>query len=220
MALVSLPEMKTYLGIPALDTTYDAFLTMQLEIVSAAVEEYCSRKFEETQYLQVFYREDFPEDSAFKTLQLAQYPLVSVDFVQEYLDEDDVVGEVITDYRANYPTAILQKNLNARFFSYGNILHVQYTSGYNSIPVLIQSVVYSIVEERYNKKLNGIDLNFGSDIQRISIPGTIGIDFDYSLENNQRKTHLGSILGNHVNVLDAFRSELAVIGEVRLKYVT
>lgn len=217
MSLVTLSDMKTYLGIS--DTSYDTFLTTQLEIVSAAIEEYCSRLFAEATYVQKFYIEDIDNDSDYKQLRLASYPVSSVVLVKQFEDEEDLVGETITDYRINKPTGIIQRNLGNRFFYDKNIVEVEFVAGYSTIPVLIQSVVYSIVEERYNKKVNGIDLNFGSDVQRISIPGTIGIDFDYSLENNQRKTHLGTILGNHVNVLDGFRSETAVIGSVRLKYV-
>jgi len=77
-----------------------------------------------------------------------------------------------------------------------------------------------LVKERYNKHTSGIDLDFGSDIQSISIPGTISVAYDYSLQNNERKTAFGAILGNYVNTLDYFRSERPLIGSVRLEYVT
>lgn len=218
--LVTLSEMKSYLGISPLVTDYDSFLTQQLQIVSDAVEMYCSRKFESANYIQTFYKSEFPYDYDFNSLQLAVFPTIAITSIVEKEDEDDLVGTAVTAYRVHKPTSIIQKNQGAKFLLVNTILEVQYSAGYATIPTLIKSVVYSIVQERYNKKLNGIDLNFGSDIQRISIPGTIGIDFDYSLENNQRKTHLGSILGNHVNVLDAFRSEQSVIGSVRLNYVS
>jgi len=83
----------------------------------------------------------------------------------------------------------------------------------------VRSVVYSLVEERYNKKLNGVNLNFGSDIQSVSIAGTISVQFDYSLESNTRKIGMGTILGNYVNVLDKYRSERVISGSGRLAYV-
>lgn len=217
--LVSLSDMKSYLGLGSGVTEYDSFLTMQLEIVSEAVEGYCGRKFEQANYKQTFYREEYSKDLDFKELLLAAYPLVSVSSVKEYLDESDTVGKSITEFRTQKELSILRYIQGGRFFLNGDIVEVEYSAGYADVPVLVKSVVYSVVQERYNKKINGIDLNFGSDIQRISIPGTIGIDFDYSLQNNERKSHFGTILGNHVNVLDAFRSERAVVGNVQILYV-
>jgi hypothetical protein len=217
--LVSLSDMKSYLGLGAGVTEYDSFLTMQLEIVSEAVEGYCGRKFEQANYKQTFYREEYPNDLDFKELMLAAYPLVSVSSVKEYLNEEDTIGKSISEYRTQKELSILRYIQGGRFFLTGDIIEVEYSAGFATTPVLIKSVVYSVVQERYNKKINGIDLNFGSDIQRISIPGTIGIDFDYSLQNNERKSHFGTILGNHVNVLDSFRSERAVVGNVQILYV-
>jgi hypothetical protein len=217
--LVTLNEMKAYLGLSS-TTEFDAFLTTQITIVSDAIEQYCNRKFEQADYLQTFYREDFSHDDQLKIVPLAMYPVVDLVEVVQKVNESDSIGVEIEEYRVHKPTGILHKNnCSGSFFSVGDILEVTYSAGYAEIPALITSVVYSIVQERYNKKVNGIDLNFGSDIQRISIPGTIGIDFDYSLQNNERKTHFGSILGNHVNVIDTFRSEQAIIGSVRITYV-
>jgi hypothetical protein len=217
--LVSLNDMKSYLGLTATNE-WDVFLTTQIETVSEAIEVYCSRKFQSATYTQTFYVEEFPKDIDFKEIMLAVYPIVQVNSIKEYVDEDDSVGTVVSDYRMVKELGILRRRVGSRFFYNNDILEVEYEAGYTTIPVLVRSVLYSIVQERFNKKVNGIDLNFGSDIQRISIPGTIGIDFDYSLQNNERKTHLGTILGNHVNVLDAFRSERAVIGNLKLEYVS
>jgi len=217
--LVTLNEMKAYLGLSSTNE-FDAFLTTQITIVSDAIEQYCNRKFAQADYLQTFYREDFSQDDQLKIIPLAMYPVVDLIEVVQKVNEADLIGVEIEEYRVHKPTGILNKNnCSGSFFSVGDILEVTYSAGYAEIPALVTSVVYAVVQERYNKKVNGIDLNFGSDIQRISIPGTIGIDFDYSLQNNERKTHFGSILGNHVNVLDAFRSEQAIMGSVRITYV-
>jgi hypothetical protein len=217
--LVSLNDMKSYLGLTTTNE-WDVFLTTQIETVSAAIEGYCNRKFEAGNYTETFYIEDFPDDIDYKEMMLSVFPINTIASVKQFADESDTIGEVITDYRVHKETGIIKRNLGSRFFYEKDILQVEYNAGYAPIPVLVSSVVYSIVQERFNKKINGIDLNFGSDIQRISIPGTIGIDFDYSLQNNERKTHFGSILGNHVNILDSFRSEKAVIGNLRLNYVS
>lgn len=217
--LVSLSDMKSYLGLNSGVTEYDAFLTMQLEIVSDAVEGYCGRKFMQATYKQTFYREEYPNDLDFKELLLAAYPLSTVNYIKEYLNETDTIGREVTEYRLAKELSILRYIQGGRFFLHGDIIEVEYVAGYTELPTLVKSVIYSVVQERYNKKINGIDLNFGSDIQRISIPGTIGIDFDYSLQNNERKSAFGTILGNHANVLDYFRSERAVVGNVQIMYV-
>jgi hypothetical protein len=51
------------------------------------------------------------------------------------------------------------------------------------------------------------------------IPGSIAIDFDYSLNQNERKSAYGVILGNFLNVLDPFRSERVVSGPSKLSYL-
>jgi len=92
-------------------------------------------------------------------------------------------------------------------------------AGYATIPTIILTVLDSLVQERYNKKVAGVDLNFGSDVQRVSIPGTISIDFDYSLSNNERKSSYGSIIGSYANILDDWRSERSVVGNSTLQFV-
>ena len=204
--LVSLADMKTYLGITG--TTWDAFLTEQLQLVSDTVEAYCGRKFESATYVQTFYSDDYTYPV--KDIPLFHYPVTSIVSVEE-----DTTA--ITDFRIHGPTGTITNTCG--WFNSGKELAVEYVAGFSTIPTVIQSVVKSIVEERYNKKTSGVALNFGSDVQRISIPGTISIDFDYSLSGNDRKTAYGMVLGNYVNMLDGYRSERVVVGSGDLKYV-
>ena len=207
--LVTLSDMKSYLGLTV--TTYDAFLNEQLTFISDVVEAYCRRKFAETSYIQTFYGDDH-YNSKFGELPLFHYPLTEVTSAE--LDEVDVLA----DLRIHSPTAIIKRN-SGLFTAGDSVLVVEYSAGYTEIPSVIQGVVKSIVEERYNKKISGVNLNFGSDIQRISIPGSISIDFDYTLANNERKSAYGTIIGNQANVLDDWRSERSVIGSGKLEYV-
>jgi hypothetical protein len=190
------------------DTTYDDFLTEQIEVVSDAIEAYCGRKFLSAPYAQTFYFDDF--NNYPKEIELYMYPVSSIDSVEE--DE-----EAITDYRTNKPFGILTRKEG--WFQTGDELVIQYTAGFTTLPSPIRQVVYNVVEERYNKKTSGVALNFGSDVQRVSIPGTISIDFDYTLTQNERTNAFGSILGNNLNVLDAYRSERVIVGSGSLKYV-
>jgi hypothetical protein len=214
--LVTLAEMKTFLGISTTD--YDAFLTLQLQIVSEAVEGYCNRVFADTDYTQFFFEEDFYSLSK-RTMSLYHFPLTDITAVEEADTEDATTWLPVTPYRHHDPTAVLTAT-EGGFFRLGRVLKVEYSAGYATIPAVVSSVVYSIVQERYNKKVNGIDLNFGSDVQRVSIPGTISIDFDYSLSTNERKSAYGAILGNNLNLLDPYRSERALVGDSRLSYVS
>jgi hypothetical protein len=206
--LVSLDDMKNYLGIPLIDTTYDTFLTEQLQLMSDTVEEYCNRKFETATYLQTFYREDFGTGED-KSLMLAQYPLKSVTTIE-------ADGEAVTEYRAHLKSATLGKAIG--FFQGADIVEVEYEAGYDVIPTPITSSIKSLVQERYNKKTSGVDLNFGSDVQSISIPGTVSVQFDYTLEANSRSRGFGVILGNYINVFDKYRSE-RTLGQGKLEYV-
>jgi len=217
--LVTLDNTKTYLGIPLLTTTYDTFLTQQIEIISEAIENYCQRSFNSASYTQTFYKDEFQKDQrVMDLLPLYHFPVISIASVTVKADELDT-GTAYTDYRLHKPTGWLNKKQYEYFFTEGEIIEVVYTAGYATIPKTIENAVYSLVSERYNKKINGIDLNFGSDVQSISIPGTISIAYDYSLQDNERKTAFGAILGKYVNTLDYFRSERAIVGDVRLAYL-
>ncbi len=216
--LVSLADMKTRLNVSG--STYDTFLTEQITMVSEVVESYCRRKFESTEWVETFYIEDFQEFQKSKEeITCYMFPIISVDTVLEKIDEDDT-GTAITDYRIHKPTAkIIKKRGAYPFFCGKNIVEITYTAGYATIPTPVQEVVYSVVGERYNKKVAGVDLNFGANVQSISIPGTISVAFDYSLDSNNRNSAFGTILGSNANVLDLYRSERAVVGTLRLAYV-
>ena len=202
--IASLDEIKTYLGITASDQ--DDFLTEQGQIVSDAIEAYCRRKFESTAYTQTFYRS---ENLTSKKMSLFMFPVISI----ASIEEDEVA---LTGYRIHKPSGIVVRETGLFFCAEETV--VTYTAGYATVPLLLKNVVYQVVGERYTKRISGVGLNFGSDVQRISIPGTISIDFDYSLSNNDRTTAFGGIIGNYLNQLDYFRSERALSGTDKLSY--
>jgi len=214
--LVTLDQFKDANGITGYDQ--DDFLTAQLELVSDAVEVYCSRLFASDDYIETFYKEDMI-DNVKKPITLFNFPVTAITSVVERYDETDMTGTTITGYRYHSPTGILTKNFGENFFCNGRILEVTYTGGYTAIPSIVKYVINSIVQERYNKKINGIDVNFGSSVQRVSLSGVGSIDFDYSLESNQQKSHLGQVLGDYRNMLDPYRSERVLPLPGRLAYV-
>jgi Phage gp6-like head-tail connector protein len=205
--LDTLSNVKARLGITT--SAYDTFLTEQITMVSDTIEAYCRRVFLEDDYIQTFYRGDMSPGSV---LELFHYPVSAVASVME----DGV--ELDTDYyRLHKGTGRLIRTQG--WFLLAEETIVTYTAGLVAVPTPVISVLDSVVQERYNKKTSGVDLNFGSDVQRVSIPGAISIDFDYSLSNNDRKSAFGVILGNNLNVLDFYRSERAVVGDGTLTYV-
>ena len=226
--LVTLDEMKTYLGIPLGDTTQDDFLNREILNISEAIYNYCGRIFELKNYTQTIYADDFDISFDTKELYMYHYPITTIDSINLITKSSDgsETTEAITDYRTKKDTAMLTR-------TYGNggkqnwlyclsgdqRLEFTYNAGYTNIPENLKSVVYSLVGERYNKNQLGVSLDFGSDVQRISIPGVLGIDFDYSLKANERISAFGMIIGDYANVLDFYRSERAVIGEIHINYV-
>lgn len=209
--LVTLESMKTSLDIASNDTTYDDFLTEQLNLISEAVELYCGRSFKKQNFTEVIYADELNENYL-REIMLYHYPVSSI---TSFTDKD---GEAVTDYRLVKATGILRKK-GGFVCSSEDELTVQYKAGYDMVPFLIQSVVKTLVTERYNKKVAGVDLNFGTDVQRIAIPGTISIDYDFTLQNNDQSVALGTIIGNQANILDQFKSERKIIGTLRYGYV-
>lgn len=204
--LVTLSDMKAYLGINEHDTAFDAFLTEQLTVISEAVENYCGRKFALGSYTQTFYYDDFRNIK--KELFLFHYPVTTVTSVEE----NEELLTPVEEYRV---AGSIGKIVKPRgFFAYAGNVEVVYEAGYATIPAVIQSVVKSLVAEKYNKKVAGVDLGFGPDVQQISIPGTINVSFDYTLQANERRNAFGMILGNYANVLDHYRSERALLGTI------
>lgn len=207
MGLDTLANVKTRLGITG--STYDQFLTDQITLISDTIEAYCRRRFAEADYEQTFYRGDY---RACRMMELYYFPVSEVASIEE--DGEEVDSEA---FRLHKPTGRIIRTDGIFFLSEETV--VTYTAGYATIPSPILSVLDSLVQERYNKKVSGVDLNFGADVQRVSIPGAISIDFDYTLNNNDRKNSFGVLLGNNLNILDPYRSERAVLGEGLLTYV-
>lgn len=207
--LVTLDDMKTYLGIATSNTDSDAFLTSDLTLMSEAVEAYCQRVFSQANYTQIYYYQDY---SFGMQLETYHFPVISVTSITEGTDLLDP-----SYYRVHKPTGLITRNTSAFFL--GQDTTVVYSAGYATIPTPIQSVIKSLIEERYNKRNSGVNLSFGSDVQSISVPGAISVAFDYSLNNNDRTNTFGTLLGSYVNILDYYRSDRAIVGSGKVSYL-
>lgn len=223
MALVTLPKVKDYVGETTTDN--DTFLTEQIDIISEAVEGYCSRKFEQATYTQTFEAQAYETASKFK-VHTFHYPIISITSVKE-IDPPTSTEETITTYTLDKRQGLLRRtdDYNQRMpwfsvFGPASQVEIVYNAGYATVPLIIQDTVCALVAERYNKKIAGVNIDFGANTQRVSIPGVMSIDFDYTLQANERTVRYGMILGNYVNNLDPFRSERVVTGEIRENYVS
>lgn len=218
--LVSLEDMKAYLGITPADTSYDDFLNLEIQIASEAIEGYCGRIFSEATYTQTFYKDERLRDRS-PELPMYHFPVSVVHSVTEVTLANTLTAEEI---RNNKKAGILKRldsngNRVDWYYSGEKTLEINYTAGYADIPVTIQSVVYSVVGDKYAKKSNGISVDFGSDVQSVSIPGVLNVSFDYTLQANDRSATYGMILGNYVNVLNKWCSERSLIGDIEVDYV-
>ncbi len=206
--LDTLANVKSRLNITG--TQYDTFLTAQITLVSDTIEAYLRRKVKATTTTQHFYGTDYCTS---RMIELFCYPIQTLTSVVE-----DGVTISSATYRLHKPTGRIVK-IDGGYFLGAVETVVTYSAGYAAIPTPILSVLDSVVNERYNKKSSGIDLNFGSDVQRVSIPGAISIDFDYSLQNNLRSSAFGEILGSNLNILDYYRSDRSILGSSKLIYI-
>ncbi len=218
MSLVTLADMKDYLGIT--DGSQDTYLTSELALFDSAVQNYCNRIFEQNTYIETIYYDDFSDDFSYL---LYHYPAVNVTSVIEKApnstDEsrsfrvNKKVGELVLTDDSGVRTRLFTN------YTVGAYLEITYDAGYATVPLEIQEAIKSLIQARYNKKQSGIDLNFGSNVQRINITGVMGIDFDYTLNNNERSNKYGMLLGDYLNIFDSFRSERVLLGESSKVYI-
>lgn len=212
--IMSLAEVKSYLGIT--DSSQDNFLNQQIPIVSDAIEAYCRRRFSLTDFIQTFYREDYEREHIPFIFETFHYPVKEITKIT--IGDTVYTGaDLNTNFRLHKPTGkIFDKTRSLYGFDQ---ITVEYEAGFDPVPAMVQEVLCNLLQERINKKSAGVPLNFGSDVQRMSIPGVLSIDFDYTLTNNERSTTFGVILGNYLNVLDYYRSERALVGDGVLRNV-
>lgn len=212
--IVSLIELKKYLGIAGTDN--DEFLTQQLMVANSSIENYCGRKFDLTEYTEEFYRDS---SSQFNVTDLYSfhYPLVSVTNI---VDDNGVIYSDVRIGKDKGKIVLQENNRRRNWFCGYNKLEITYTAGYSTMPPELKQVVFALVGETWTKKQNGIDVNFGKDVQRMSVAGVMSIDFDYTLQANDRKSAFGMILGDWANVLDFYRSERSLGGEIWESYVS
>lgn len=212
--IVTLAEMKTYLGIA--DASYDSFLTQQLTMVNSAIENYCGRKFDPITYTETIYKDELLQKNYLDKIYLYHYPVNSVTSVT---DEDGKTYTIRLQSDVGKIVNVEDGDKTQWFYDHDE-LTIVYEAGFTTMPEDLKQAVYSIVSESYNKKINGIDVSFGNNVQRVSVAGVMSIDYDYTLTSNDRSSAFGMILGDWLNVVDFYRSERALQGKIEETYVS
>ena len=215
MSLVTLNDTKDYLGIALIDATYDVFLQTQIDMLSETILNYCNRVFEQTTVTETIYQDDYPDNIEHY---LYYHPVISITSVTE--KQPNSVDVVQTSFRINKRTGRLEMQddcgSKARLFQdyfIGASLEIVYEAGYATVPLEIQEAVFGLIQVRYNRFTSGVPLDFGNNVQRIGIPGVMNLDFDYTLNSNERKNKYGMILQDYLNIFDNYRSERTMVGE-------
>jgi hypothetical protein len=216
MSLVALNDLKDYLGIALANVDHDDFLNSEISLFDNTVLNYCNRIFEQTTITEIIYHDDFSDR---KQHYLYHHPVISITSITEkHPDNSDVA---VTGFRFNKRVGrveIVESSFNTRSYlfqnySVGSSLEFVYEAGYTTVPLEIQESIKALIQARFNRKQSGVDLNLGNNVQRISIPGVMGIDFDYTLNSNERSNKYGMLLGDYLNVFDNYRSERTLIGD-------
>ena len=149
MALMTLDEAKAALGIPLADTSHDAALTMQIEAVSVAANQYCNRVFVVQTYQDTFrYLTNWLYSG--QPLRTRQFPIVVdegvplVAVIENGAELDGALWEVYPEQGALYR---LDGGLVGEWL--GTSIIVDYTAGYDPIPPDVRSAALEWLGARW-----------------------------------------------------------------------
>lgn len=194
-------------------TTNDDWLEDQIKLYSQAVELYCKRIFTKQTYTQTFYYDQYRRNT--RDLFTYQYPVVSITSITDKT-HNIVIPE--TEYRLNKPLGKVYHKDTA-WFAGSDEIEIVYEAGYEELPEVVTNVIKRLINQDYNKRNLGENLQIGSDIQSLSVAGVMSLSFDTSLYATNRRNKMGELLGSLTNVLDAYRSSRNVIPSPQDIYV-
>lgn len=150
--LVTIEEVKAYLGIADTDTASDKLLQNLSVGVSAWVERYCDRQFKSDTYTEQH------DGCGLSEIQVDQYPIISVTSVHDDSERGFGADTLIatTDYVFYANTGTIR--LDGGIFTKGiQNLKVIYDAGYAKIPTDLAHAVVSLIADRFrNKEHQGV----------------------------------------------------------------
>lgn len=155
--LTTLTTVKAELAIPNTDTTKDAFLAQAITQSSAIIASYCSRIFQVEALQDIFYirRGAFPWRPAPQAdpLQLARWPITTITSAVQTLS-DGTTNTLVedTDFKLDATRGWLYRLDSEGRVSWSwepQILTVQYSAGYATIPDDLSNAVLRLVTARF-----------------------------------------------------------------------
>lgn len=151
MALITLNQLKSHLGILLSEVKYDTKLTLFLEAASAWIETFCNRRFESATYTELLH------GNRSNMINPLQWPITDVDELRISDDRAWSDASTLVD-AANYGTDSEQISviLYSGYFSYGfNNVRLVYTAGYATIPADLQLAALWAAEWYYLHNTRG-----------------------------------------------------------------
>lgn len=150
MALATLNEARQFIGFPSSD---DALMQVLLDRASADVENYTKRRFEIQSYTEEF-------NGGNDSLILDNYPVISITSIRDFADPNNPVTVDSSTYTL-YPNEG-HVVLSARGFGLPSTWafgirrwEVNYSAGFNTIPLDITQAVLFSVSSWYNNRDGG-----------------------------------------------------------------
>ena len=174
MALCTLSDLKSWLGIDALDTSKDTILTMIINSVSKKYESYCGTKLEETTIVNELYegsgntnslclkninvskinKIEFLINDAWETIyEYKELPLETIDLYNLTLDNENGIIKLDTYIPSKNGYDVLTSNPNYTV-KYPNV-RVSYVCGFNPIPADLAFICMKSSARQYTREVGG-----------------------------------------------------------------
>lgn len=152
MALTTLNENKTYLGIALSNTDEDAKLEIFRKSVEQSIINYCEVDFEEHVVTKELH------DGIQADVIVPKFmPIISVQAVYFSVDADGENGtQVDSDHLSNDETGIMLRGTYSPK-PYRRVVRVDYTHGYVVVPDDVKLAVYQSVKAEYNRDSNNTE---------------------------------------------------------------
>lgn len=174
MALCTLSDLKSWLGIDTLDTSKDTILTMISNAISKKYEGYCGTKLEETVITNELYegsgntnslvlkninvssiqKIEFLLNDVWETIyEYKELPLETIDTYNLTLDNENGIIKLNTYIPSKTGYDILTSNPNY-MVKYPNV-RVSYTCGFNPIPSDLAYICLKSSSRQYSREVGG-----------------------------------------------------------------
>lgn len=154
MPLTTLNDLKTFLGIPLLDTSKDTLLTMFKDAVEQSVINFC-----ESDFTSVVITNEVLDGTRADVIVPRYSPVISVQKVVVGCAMDGSGGAELDSTQFNFDENAIQLRGHTPFAR--GVIRVDYTWGYAAVPPDVKMVVYQSVKAEYQRYKSNTE-NVGS----------------------------------------------------------